>query len=117
MTGIVRQMYRSALEASDQGPIWLGYRIGHLKSDSRMFRATVYNKSALVLHMLQRLVGDVAFSRGLQRFYGESRFRRVGTDDLRAAMEAEWGQSLERFFERWVYGSAVPQVSWEQSNP
>ncbi len=119
VTGIVRQMYRSALEASDQGPIWLGYRIGHLKSDSRMFRATVYNKSALVLHMLQRLVGEVAFSRGLQRFYGQSRFRRVGTDDLRAAMEAEWGRSLERFFERWVYGSEIPVIrhTWEQVEP
>jgi hypothetical protein len=119
VTSIVRQMYRSALEASDQGPIWLGYRIGHLKSDSRMFRATVYNKSALVLQMLQRLVGEVAFSRGLQRFYGESRFRRVGTDDLRAAMEAEWGRSLERFFERWVYGSEIPVIrhTWEQVEP
>ena len=119
VAGIVRQMYRSALEASDQGPIWLGYRIGHLRSDSRPFRATVYNKGALVLHMLRRLVGEDAFQRGLQRFYGSSRFRRVGTDDLRAAMEAEAGVPLERFFERWVYGSDVPTVraSWDMVEP
>ena len=116
VAGIFRQMYKSAVEVSDQGPIWLGYRLGHMKSDSRVFRATVYNKSALVLHMLQRLMGDAAFSRGLQRFYGQGRFRRVGTDDLRAAMETEYGRSLERFFERWVYGSDIPVVrpSWEQ---
>jgi hypothetical protein len=119
VSGIVRQMYKSALEASDQGPIWLGYRIGHLKGDTRVFRATVYNKSALVLHMLQRMVGEAAFSRGLQRFYGHSRFRRVGTEDLRAAMEAEYGRTLERFFERWIYGSEIPTIrsNWEQVDP
>jgi aminopeptidase N len=103
------------MEAADQGPIWLGYRIGHMKGDSRMFRSTVYNKSALVLHMLSRLLGPDAFSRGLQRFYGQSRFRRVGTDDLRSAMEAESGRSLERFFEGWVYGADIPTVkaTWE----
>lgn len=119
VAGILRQMNRSAIEASELGPIWLGYRIGHLKGDSRMFRATVYNKSALVLHMLRRLIGDVAFSRGLQRFYGQSRFRRVGTDDLRAAMETECGRSLERFFDRWILGSEIPTLrpSWEQLEP
>ena len=114
--GVFRQMYRTALEVSDQGPIWLGYRLGHMKSESRVFRATVYNKSALVLHMLRRLMGEAPFARGLQRFYGQSRFRRVGTDDLRSAMETEYGRPLERFFERWVYGSEVPilRTSWEQ---
>jgi len=119
VSGIMRQMHRSALEAAEQGPIWLGYRLGHLRSDSRPFRATVYNKSALVLHMLRRLVGDDVFTRGLQRFYGASRFRRVGTDDLRAAFELEAGGSLERFFERWVYGADVPTVraSWDIVEP
>ena len=87
-----------------------------MKSESRVFRATVYNKSALVLHMLRRLMGEAAFSRGLQRFYGQSRFRRVGTDDLREAMETEYGRPLVRFFERWVYGADIPvlRTSWEQ---
>lgn len=119
VAGIFRQMYRSSLEAADQGPIWLGYRLGHLKSDSRPFRATVYNKGALVLHMLRRVIGDEAFTRGLQRFYGISRFRRVGTDDLRAAFEMEADVPLERFFERWVYGAEIPTVrtSWDTVEP
>ena len=77
---------------SDQGPVYLGYRLGHIRSDGRVFRALVYNKGAAVLHMLRRLVGDEAFFRGLRRFYRESRFRKVGTDDFRAAMEAEAGR-------------------------
>lgn len=119
VAGIMRQMHRSALEAADQGPIWLGYRLGHLKSDSRVFRATVYNKGALVLHMLRRLVGEAAFTRGLQRFYGASRFRRVGTDDLRTAFELEADMPLERFFARWVYGAEIPTIrtSWDTVEP
>jgi len=119
VNGILRQMYRSAVEVNDQGPIWLGYRLGHLKGDSRIFRATVYNKGALVLHMLRRLVGPDAFARGLQRFYGASRFKRVGTDQLRSAFETESGQSLARFFERWVHGSEIPvlRASWETVEP
>ena len=59
--GLLRQMRRWAIESSDQGPVYLGYRLGHIKSDSRIFRALVYNKGAMVLHMLRRLVGDEAF--------------------------------------------------------
>lgn len=117
--GVLRQMYRSALEASDQGPVWLGYRLGHIKNDGRVFRAIVYNKGALVLHMLRRLVGDQVFTRGVQRFYGASRFRRAGTADLRHAFEAESGRSLEQFFERWIYEAGIPtlRLSWSMDDP
>jgi aminopeptidase N len=89
------------------GPIYLGYRVGHVKGDSRVFRAVIYNKSAVVLHMLRRLVGDEKFFAGLRRFYREYRFRKAGTDDLRRVMEQESGLSLERFFEQWIYGRAA----------
>lgn len=117
--GVLRQMHRSALDASPQGPVWLGYRLGHLKSDGRIFRSVVYNKGALVLHMLRRLVGDEVFTRGLQRFYGVSRFRRVGTDGLREAFEVESGRPLDAFFERWVHETGIPtlRTSWSVDDP
>jgi len=107
---ILRQFRRWAISDSDQGPVYLGYRLGHIKGDSRVFRALVYNKGAAVLHMLRRLVGDEAFFRGLKRYYAENRFKKAGTDDLRRAMEAESGRSLDRFFERWIYDSAIPRL-------
>ena len=107
---MLRQLRKFGMQQSDQGPISLGYRLGHIKADSRIFRAVVYDKSAAVLHMLRRLVGDEAFFRGVRRFYFDSLFRKVGTDDFRAAMEAETGRPLERFFERWIYGSTLPRV-------
>jgi hypothetical protein len=107
---VLRQMRRWAVDQSDQGPVYLGYRLGHIKGDGRIFRALVYNKGAAVLHMLRRLLGDEAFFGGIRRFYTSAKFRKVGTDELKAAFEAESGQSLDRFFDQWIYGSAIPRI-------
>jgi hypothetical protein len=112
---IMRHMRRWATDQSDQGAVYLGYRLGHIKGDSRVFRAIVYNKGAVVLHMLRRWMGDDAFFRGLRRYYAENRYKKAGTADLERAMTAEAGRSLERFFERWIYTSALPRVRYASS--
>jgi hypothetical protein len=110
-SSIVKQMRRWSIEMSPQGPVYLGYRLGHIRDDGRVFRALVYNKGAMVLHMLRRLVGDDAFFAGLRDFYQTWRFKKAGTDDFRVAMEkAAGGRSLERFFDRWIYAAGVPTV-------
>jgi hypothetical protein len=109
---VMRQCRRWGMDESDQGPIYLGYRLGHIKGQSRIFRALVYNKSAAVLHMLRKLVGDERFFGGLRRFYRAARFHKAGTEDFRAAMEAETGKPLGRFFERWIYGSTLPKLKF-----
>jgi hypothetical protein len=111
-TAVLRQLRKWAMAESDQGPVYLGYRLGHIRNDSRVFRALVYNKGAAVLHMLRRLVGDEVFFRGIRRFYVGARYLKVGTEDFRTAMEAEAGRSLENFFERWIYGSTLPNVTF-----
>ena len=109
---LTRQMGKWGKAESDQGPVYLGYRLGHIRGEGRVFRALVYNKAAMVLHMLRRLVGDERFFRGVRRFYGAWRFRKAGTEDFRLAMEAESGMPLERFFERWIYGSTLPRLKF-----
>ena len=104
---LLADMRESSRPLASQGPIALGYRLGHLQSDGRIFRALVYNKSAVVLHMLRQLVGDDAFFAGLKRFYGDWKYKKAGTDDLRVAMEAHTPLKLERFFDRWI-GGALP---------
>lgn len=106
----MRNLRRWSMEYSDQGPISLGYRLGHVKGESRVFRALVYNKGAAVLHMLRRLIGDEAFLKGLRQFYADHRYKKAGTDDLRQVMERVSGRPLERYFERWVLDSALPRV-------
>ncbi len=110
VSGIVRQMRQTAIAASDQGPVYLGYRLGHIRGDERVFRSVIYNKAAMVLHMLRRLVGDRAFFDGIRSFYGEWKFRKAGTDDFRQAMERAGGRDLSGFFDAWIYGSSVPRI-------
>jgi len=112
---VLRQFRRWAIEDSDQGPVYLGYRLGHIKGESKVFRALVYNKGASVLHMLRRLIGDEAFFSGLRRFYADNRFKKAGTDDLRKAMEAASKRDLNRFFERWIYDNAIPRLRFSSA--
>jgi hypothetical protein len=107
---VLRQMRRSGIDTSPQGPIYLGYRLGHIRGERAVFRSLVYNKSAIVLHMLRRLVGDDPFFFGVRRFYAEWRFKKAGTDDFRVAMEAATGRDLGPFFEAWIYGVTIPRV-------
>ena len=109
---VLRQLRKWGIDESPAGPIYLGYRLGHIQGEPRVRSALMYNKSAAVLHMLRRLIGDDQFFRGVKRFYRGSRFRKAGTEDLRLAMEAESKRSLERFFQRWIYGSTLPQLKF-----
>jgi len=112
LPGILRQMRRTALEASSDGPIYLGYRLGHIQGDDRIFRAVVYNKGAMVLHMLRRLIGEDAFFGGMRAFYQQWKFKKAGTDDFRQVMERAAGRNLERFFAMWVFGSDIPRIKF-----
>jgi hypothetical protein len=114
-TDMLRQFRRWTLSESDQGPVYLGYRLGHIKADLRVFRAIVYNKGAGVLHMLRRLLGDDVFFSGIRQFYAERRYQKAGTDDFERAMEAVSGRTLDRFFERWIYNAEIPTIVWDSS--
>jgi hypothetical protein len=107
---IRRKLRTTASNYSDQGPIWLGYRLGHLQDDGRVFRALVYNKSALVLDMLRRWIGDDAFFRGLRRLYQQSRYSKIGTRHVEKAFEEASGSDLTRFFEGWIRSADIPRL-------
>jgi hypothetical protein len=109
---VIAQMARWTLDRSDQGPVYLGYRLGHIRNDGRVFRALVYNKGALTLHMLRKLIGDDAFFRGLRRFYATWRFKKAGTEDVKAAFELEAKRDLDTYFDRWIYGSSLPHMKF-----
>jgi len=107
---LISQMRESASARVAQGPISLGYRLGHVQGDGRMFRDVVYNKSAVVLHMLRRLIGDEAFFTGLRNYYRDWRFKKAGTDDLRAAFDEQTPLDLTRFFDGWIFGASLPRL-------
>jgi Peptidase family M1 domain len=112
MEDVLKQMRQTAIRQSSQGPVYLGYRLGHIRGDSRVFRSVIYNKAAMVLHMLRRLVGDEAFFAGIRSFYAEFKYKKAGTDDLMKAMQQASGRDLSAFFETWIFGSTIPTASF-----
>jgi hypothetical protein len=101
-----------AMRHEANGPIHLGQRLGHLKQEPRYFRSVVYDKGAWVLHMLRGLMGDQAFFSGARTFLENHRYRKAGTEDLREAFEAASGRDLRPYFQRWIYETGLPWVSW-----
>ncbi|MBL9000519.1 MAG: HEAT repeat domain-containing protein [Phycisphaerae bacterium] len=82
--------------------------------------ANPYGKGASILHMLRRRLGDEVFFRGVAAFIDRHKFNTVETIDLRNALEAESGDSLEQFFAQWCYRPGVPQLdmkfAWDDGN-
>ena len=104
------QMTRWTIRAIRSGAVYLGYRIGHIKNDSRTFRALVYNKGAISLHMRDGCWATTCSSAGS----GGSTplaVSEAGTEDLRTALEAETA-AARSLFARWIYGSTLPRMKF-----
>jgi hypothetical protein len=99
-----------AFRGNGAGPISLGNRLGRVTEDPRAFRSVVYDKGAYVLHMFRGLVGEEAFRNGLRTLQQTYRFRKAGTADLRAALEAASGRDLRAYFQEWVFGTTLPHL-------
>ena len=108
--GMLARMGKWALRYASKGPIHLGHRLGHIENDAQVYRAIVYDKGAYVLHMLRQIVGDDAFRGALQALQRDHRFGKIGSDDVRAALETASGLDLRAYFAEWVYGTRVPEL-------
>lgn len=73
-------------------------------------RAIGYGKSAMVFHMLRRLVGDEVFLESLKKFVTEKRFREATWEDIKTSFEKGSGTDLGRFFDFWVNQKGLPQL-------
>jgi aminopeptidase N len=70
-----------------------------------------YSKGALVLHMLRSRLGDEVFFKAVAEYVDRYKFDVAETDDFRRVLEDVSGQSLERFFDQWVYRPGLPKLS------
>lgn len=75
-----------------------------------LFDRHLYQKGALVLHRIRRLVGDAAFWRGVKRYLTAHAHGVVETRDFQRAIEAESGVSLDRTLDLYVFGGGHPAL-------
>jgi aminopeptidase N len=77
---------------------------------SEIFDRHLYEKGALVLHMLRAYLGDAAWRRSLKRYVTRHAFAPVETADLRRACEEETGLNLGWFFDQWIDAAGHPEL-------
>lgn len=73
-----------------------------------MFDNYAYPGGGSVLHMLRKTVGDKLFSKALNNYLTTNAHQPVSTENLRIAFEESTGQSMDWFFDEWLYKMGHP---------
>ncbi len=99
-----------------QGTIWV-QDISNVQQIFNWYRT--YKKAGVVLHMLRGVVGDSTFF-DIMRTYSADTSVAYGiatTEDFQAIAESIYGQSLNYFFQEWIYGENEPTytIDWNKS--
>ncbi len=77
---------------------------------------TTYNKAGWVVHMLRGVLGEEQFWNALAGYRVAFEYSAADTDDLKGVFEDYYGgESLDWFFQEWIYGERTPTYSWGYS--
>jgi hypothetical protein len=99
------------------GPLWMGIRLG--QKDGLDYYLQTYMKGACLLHSLRWLLrdletgSDAKFWRFLADFVHTYWGADPSTADFQKVAEKHYGDSLDWFFNQWIYGAAIPTYRWE----
>ncbi|HXH68869.1 MAG TPA: M1 family metallopeptidase, partial [Pyrinomonadaceae bacterium] len=80
----------------------------HYANKDAMFDQYAYPGGAAVLHMLRKHLGDEVFYKSLNNYLVNNANQPVSTEDLRIAIEETSGQSMDWFFDQWLYKMGHP---------
>src|SRR5690606_37356497 len=95
--------------AEDAGPMAHPIRPDSYQAIDNFYTATVYEKGAEVIRMLQRLVGVEGFRKGMALYFERHDGQAVTCDDFVAAIADANGRDLGRFM-RWYGTAGTPLV-------
>ncbi len=105
---------RAAQFPEDAGPMAHPVRPASYMEINNFYTATVYEKGAEVVRMIQTLIGREAFRAGMDEYFRRHDGQAVTCDDFVAAMAAASGFDFTQFM-RWYSQPGTPQVKAEAS--
>jgi aminopeptidase N len=73
-----------------------------------LFDNYAYPRGGAVLHMLRKHLGDAAWWRAINHYLVKNAHHPVSTEDFRIAIEESTGQSMDWFFDEWLYKMGHP---------
>lgn len=69
-----------------------------------------YEKGAIVLHMLRGIMGDELFFKGMRNYANSIyAYGNATTENFKQIMAEEYGESLDYFFDEWIFGYDYPK--------
>jgi aminopeptidase N len=87
----------------------------YYESKDAIFDNYAYPGGGSVLHMLRKHLGDKLFFKSLNNYLTTNAHQPVSTEDLRIAVEETSGQSMDWFFDEWLYKMGHPIFEITQS--
>jgi aminopeptidase N len=102
----MRQIVIGALSHEDAAPV---SQAGHLHEFTPEYQSVVFDKGAMVFHMLRWVIGDEAFSSTLRDLVKQYAWKSVSSDEFQRLAETASKQQLTYFFAQWVTSTGVPQ--------
>ncbi len=101
---------RSRQFPEDAGPLAHPVRPDSYASVDNLYTATVYEKGAELIRMLRVLIGEAAFTRGMDLYFERHDGTAATIEDFYACFEAASGEDLGAF-RRWYAQPGTPHVT------
>jgi len=103
---VMHEIDIGALTHEEVSPI---SQAGHLHEFSPEYESIIFQKGAMVFHMLRWVMGDEAFFKTLQAMAHQYAGGSISTDQFQKLAEQAGKQDLTYFFAQWVSSTGVPQ--------
>ncbi len=103
---LMRDTEVGALTHEEVSPI---AQAGQLHEFTPEYQSIVFDKGAMVFHMLRWVIGDEAFRKTLRTMVEQYAWKSITTDQFQSLAEKASKQELTFFFAQWVNSTGVPQ--------
>ncbi|AOW78556.1 aminopeptidase N [Colwellia sp. PAMC 20917] len=107
------RLLRSKQFAEDAGPMAHPIRPEKVLEMNNFYTLTVYEKGAEVIRMINTLLGEVKFRKGMDLYFARFDGMAVTCDDFINAMSDASGVDLD-LFKGWYYQSGTPTLSVDE---
>jgi aminopeptidase N len=99
-----QQQYLNTWNQGNRRPVVTKY---YTNADA-LFDTYAYPRGGAVLHILRKHLGDELFFKSLNHYLTKNANSPVQTEQLRIAIEEATGQSMDWFFDQWLYKMGHP---------
>jgi aminopeptidase N len=103
---LMRETAVGALTHEEVSPI---AQAGQLHEFTPEYQSIVFDKGAMVFHMLRWVIGDDAFRKTLRMMAEQYAWKSISADQFQRLAEKASKQELTFFFAQWVNSTGVPQ--------